>query len=223
MLLVYFASFAENSSLIIYAVFVHFVIVIAACSWVLKRKGQSQWDLGYVLLLLPFSSLAIIIVCMFRTNKRDEISHKPQLHSIPPTISTATDTLDRIAYDKGIEHRLRKTWKPIVAGILDIVSAVLVYLFTLWVLYVFIMDVDLETLVVGIAYASVATLALIGGVFALKREKWGLVLAGSIAVCAGAIYLLIQTSKPFEIPAVFAWLGIPAFILIAFSKHEFKR
>jgi hypothetical protein len=210
----------ENLSAMALSFVFHYVIVTATCGWVLERKGQSQW----LLFFLIFGSPIGIIACMLKKNNREEISLKPHAASTRFSHLTAAETRNATAYDKAIERNKGKTWKPIVAGILDIVSAILACLFALWGFYVFIMVVDLEALIIGITYISIATLALIGGVFTLKRKNWGLVLAASITVCAGSIYLLIQISKSlFESPAIFAWLGIPAFILIAFSKHEFKQ
>ena len=61
-------------------------------------------------------------------------------------------------------------------------------------------------IVLGTAIPSllIAVLALVGGIFAVQRKRWGWALAGSIA----AIFSFIL-------------LGIPAVILIAISKNEF--
>jgi len=63
-------------------------------------------------------------------------------------------------------------------------------------------------LVLGMAIPAliVAILALVGGIYAVQRKKWGWALAGSIA----------------SILAFFP-LGIPAIILIAQSKAEFEQ
>jgi hypothetical protein len=57
----------------------------------------------------------------------------------------------------------------------------------------------------GILTIILAILSLVGGIFALQRKMWGLALAGSIGAFLTAIIL-----------------GIPAIILIALSKKEFK-
>ena len=51
-----------------------------------------------------------------------------------------------------------------------------------------------------------SVLSLIGGIFCLRRRKWGLALAGSIS----AILVLFP-------------LGIPAVVLTALSKKQFQR
>ncbi len=50
-----------------------------------------------------------------------------------------------------------------------------------------------------------AALALMGGIFALQRKRWGLVLAGAV------VALL-----PFSL------LGLAATILVVLSKNEFE-
>ncbi|MFC2044285.1 hypothetical protein ACFLT8_03710 [Chloroflexota bacterium] len=220
LLFVYFASFAEDSSIMFYTFVAHCVIITGTCDWVLERKGRSRWDLTYLILIYPLG----IITVMLRSNKRDEISRKVQLSDTPSTILATNETLIVTAGDKKIEPGIGKTWKPITAGILNIVTSVLVYVFAAWVFLILLMDPSHEALVIGIVSVAVATLTLISGVLALKRKGWRLALVGSITMCAYVVYFLVQTSKsPFELPAIFAWLGMPAFILIAFSKDEFRQ
>ena len=57
-----------------------------------------------------------------------------------------------------------------------------------------------------LVFGVLSALAIIGGIYALKRERWGLALGG--AIC-GAI--------PSSIP------GIIAIVFIAMSKDEFKK
>ncbi|MFC1933891.1 hypothetical protein ACFLWC_02680, partial [Chloroflexota bacterium] len=200
--LLYFTSLTENLSAMALAYFIHYIIVTATCSWVLERKGQSQWYLLYLIFFYPFG----IIPCVLRTNKRDEISPKPRLRSITSTNLAVSETPDATVCDKEIERRIDKTWKPDVAGILDIVSAVLVYVFSSWVFIVLLMDPSRETLFIGVISVTVATLALIGGILSLKRKRWIVALVCSVAMFAYIVYFFIQTSKsPFELPVVFGW------------------
>lgn len=63
----------------------------------------------------------------------------------------------------------------------------------------------------GIAFALVGVLAIIGGVFALKRKRWGLALAGAIAGSiafypagiVGVIFVCLAKSE-FQTPALAA-------------------
>jgi len=59
--------------------------------------------------------------------------------------------------------------------------------------------------VVGLFFALTGVLAIIGGIFAIKKKRWGLALAGAIA---GTI--------------VFFPCGIAAVILISMSQPEFS-
>ncbi|MFC1982944.1 hypothetical protein ACFLV5_04105 [Chloroflexota bacterium] len=121
-----------------------------------------------------------------------------------------------------------KTWKPVTAGILDIVGGVLTVLgaVALFVGIMFFIPISrsvgpgpvpemerwmvpgvLETiLVIGVVYLLVVgILPIIGGIFAVQRRKWGLALAGSIAAIFGT-----------------SVLGILATIFTAISKDEFE-
>jgi hypothetical protein len=108
----------------------------------------------------------------------------------------------------------KKTWMPMTAGILDIVAgsfgliASLIFVFMGGVMR-FVPDVPrfLGPIFMGLAgpFAIVAILAIVGGIYALKRKIWGLALAGSIAAFFGS------------------WpLGVAAIVFTALSKNEFE-
>ena len=118
-------------------------------------------------------------------------------------------------------HPIQKTWKPLVAGILNIVAAsgifVLVIIFIIGVIVTSgALNIpgtrDIPNFVPGlIAFsaliaAAISTLSLIGGIFAIQRKNWELALAGSIAT--------VITSTV---------LGILAIVFLALSKEEFKK
>jgi len=114
---------------------------------------------------------------------------------------------------------MKRTWKPTVAGILNVIAGVFGLLggLVLVVLgsvgseflaylgcgmpqlapFAFLLATGVPLLILGI-------LALIGGIYALRRKIWGLALAGSIATV-----LFSQL------------LGILAIIFIALSEEEF--
>ena len=118
---------------------------------------------------------------------------------------------------------MEKTWMPVVAGILDIVSAAFKLLGVLGVIIAGIVvplnpyidpakaaggvpvNVVALLLLAGIPLVIFLILALVGGIYALQRKKWGLALAGSIAA-------LLPLSL----------LGIAAIILTTLSKNEFE-
>ena len=129
-----------------------------------------------------------------------------------------------------MEASVQKTWKPTVAGILNIIAGVLSLLGAIGVIIGIIVFVsvggapfladmwgDLAHLGIGLNFliiilvivaifsAIVGILPLLGGIYALQRKKWGLALAGSIAAIFG--------STP---------LGIAATIFTALSKDEFE-
>jgi len=113
-----------------------------------------------------------------------------------------------------MESAVKKTWMPTVAGILDIVAGGL----SLSVLLLFaigpmifmplkagMFPSNLSLLLMVIPGIAIEALAIVGGVFAIQRRKWGWALAGSIAAAI--------------IPAP---LGITAIVFIVLSKNEFK-
>jgi len=109
---------------------------------------------------------------------------------------------------------MEKTSKPTVAGILDIISGAL-GLISAICLFIGIGVVgsqpDVPGFVLGILWgmsfptAIVGILALVGGIYAVQRKKWGWALTGSIAAIL-----------------IFLPLGIVATILAAMSKNEFE-
>ena len=123
---------------------------------------------------------------------------------------------------------MEKTWKPTVAGILDIVGGSLSILGSVGIIIgiMFFVPVSrsvgpgpvpdmerwmipgiLETILVlaAVHLLIVGILPIIGGIFALQRRKWGLALAGSIATIFGSTLF-----------------GILATVFTSISKDEFE-
>ncbi len=125
---------------------------------------------------------------------------------------------------------VQKTWKPTVAGILNIVAGVLSLLGAIGVIIGIIVFVSVGTapfladmwrdigdlgvgpnlliiilVIAAIFSATLGILPLIGGIYALQRKKWGLALAGSIVAIFGS-----------------SIMGILATIFIATAKDEFE-
>ncbi|PPD58443.1 hypothetical protein [Dehalogenimonas etheniformans] len=107
-----------------------------------------------------------------------------------------------------------KTWKPVAAGILNILSAVL------WIGSV--LFIALLTLGLSVGFGSPIrgwglvrvwttfgvlmippAISVIGGIFSLRRRRWRLALAG--AICAMPVFL-----------------GFASAILLILSKDEFQ-
>jgi hypothetical protein len=104
---------------------------------------------------------------------------------------------------------MEKTWKPTVAGILALIAGAI-------------------QVIVGIAIATVGSIgwffgvgwfsafgapliilgiiAIIGGIYALRRQIWGLALAGYICALIGPWFIL----------------GVLAIIFVSLGKREFK-
>jgi len=120
---------------------------------------------------------------------------------------------------------MERTWKPTAAGILCIIAGTigavvgLIALFIIWLggaFLEFFLKIASEPnqeipagpsleAGIGIAVLIVVTLAIVGGIYALRRRIWGLALAGSICALV-----------PLVIP------GILAIIFVSLSKREFE-
>ncbi|MDD4876318.1 MAG: hypothetical protein PHQ86_04205 [Dehalococcoidales bacterium] len=111
---------------------------------------------------------------------------------------------------------MKKTRKPIIGGILAIFSGAL-GLLGIINYAVGLSDIsglskgDMPPFVPSIIFEMpvpsiiIAVLALVGGVFAITRKRWRWALTGAISATLSLILL-----------------GIPALIMIAISKDEFK-
>lgn len=116
---------------------------------------------------------------------------------------------------------MERTWKPTVAGILDIVAGDLSFVGLIFAFFGILalkatggidqsMGIQATMMltimaVVAIFAIIVDVLAIIGGIYALQRRRWGLALTGSIAA--------FLASWP---------LGIAAIVFTAVSKNEFE-
>jgi len=115
---------------------------------------------------------------------------------------------------------MEKTWKPTTAGILCIISGavdILLGVLTVFASHIVIRSADLfgeewvmdlvitVVMVVGPVWILLGVVALVGGIFALRRRFWGLALAGSICALSGATVL-----------------GILAIVFVAMGRSEFE-
>jgi hypothetical protein len=108
----------------------------------------------------------------------------------------------------------KETWMPTTAGILDIIAGSCGIIAALGSVFVggIIRFVPQAPTFLGpifaalsVPFALIGILAIVGGIYAMRRKIWGLALAGSIA-------------------ALFPYwfLGLTAIVLTALSKKEFK-
>ena len=121
---------------------------------------------------------------------------------------------------------METTWKPIVAGILNIIVGIFNLLGILVIIVVLVaigsgilalssimnlVPIWLSgiaqglLLIIAIILAIFSAIPLVGGIYAVQRKNWGLALAGSIVA--------ILSSMP---------LGIASTVLVALSKNEFE-
>ena len=102
-----------------------------------------------------------------------------------------------------MDTTIKRTGKPIVAGILILLAAPVVLLQS----FAAQAATGVMAWIVFWGFISFGIIAIVGGIFTLRRRVWGLALAG--AICASLSFV--------------SWMiGIPAVILVATSKNEFK-
>ena len=125
-----------------------------------------------------------------------------------------------------METTLQRTWKPITAGILNIISGILSVQSVIGLVYTIvagdirqsILDICppeylpfveplIPTILIILLLLAiiVALFPIIGGVFALQRMKWGWALTGSIISILGVFPL-----------------GVASTIFVAMAKDEFE-
>jgi hypothetical protein len=114
----------------------------------------------------------------------------------------------------------KRTWKPTAAGAIDIICSLHIYLTLVGgafiVALIFLMGDNPLNNMPGITpclaivsvYFCASILAMVGGIYALLRQKWALALAGSI----GALFCF----------TLFGILGLVAIVFTFQSRKEFK-
>ena len=112
---------------------------------------------------------------------------------------------------------MQKTWKPTTAGILNIVAGVLGLLAGIGIAVFFQMLRSLAGAfipgfpsgpvfgLIGVPLIILGIVAIVGGIFALRRRIWGLAYAG--AICALLLTLI---------------LGILSITFVSLGKGEFE-
>jgi len=103
----------------------------------------------------------------------------------------------------------KETWMPKAGGILSIVAGAVEILggLTAGTLLTTLVPLPGLGAIVGFPLVILGIVAIVGGVFSLRRRIWGLALAG--AICSLFLPHIVL-------------LGILAIIFIALSKKEFK-
>jgi hypothetical protein len=105
------------------------------------------------------------------------------------------------------------TWKPTTAGILNIIAGAMAIIggalvAPMWRMMTWPhMGMSVQPLVgSAIPMIILGVVAIVGGVYALKRRIWGLALAGSICALFGPWFIL----------------GVLAIIFVTIGKNEFE-
>ena len=140
----------------------------------------------------------------------------------PTTSLTEVCTNCGVQVGKAIKE---KTWKPTATGILAIVAggvgaaewiAVAVLGISVWGWLSLDSLADLRGILVALiaTVITIGIVAVVGGIFALKRKRWGLALAGSICGLFSFVFIPVLVNVP---------LAIAAIVLVVLGKGEFEQ
>jgi len=100
-----------------------------------------------------------------------------------------------------------KTWKPTVAGILEIITGALNLFSVLFIFFIYQSLQDLPKFIIVMWLGTFGILAIVGGFFSLRRKRWPLSLSGSV----------VSFFNPWT------WeMGLAAIILTVLSRDEFR-
>ncbi len=138
---------------------------------------------------------------------------------------------------------VNRKWMPIVAGILDLISGafqLLVFVSILGIALIafgfgeglFGASVPPEVAIFFLPPGITGILAIVGGVYTLKRKKMGLAYMGAIAAFFPIVPIVVRwalvpilggVDPRWTLIALFlALLGIPPIVLTSLSKKEFE-
>jgi hypothetical protein len=135
---------------------------------------------------------------------------------------------------------MKKTWKPIAAGVLDIIGSIFSGFIAAGLLDIASCSGEgshppsLFAEAVAIVLLAIAYLALVGGFCAIQRRKWRLALAGSVAAFlylpVGFVFVFLELLGRFFthnlIWVALFCLGmgsaVTPIVLTALSKNEFE-
>jgi len=147
---------------------------------------------------------------------------------------------------------MERTWKPTAAGILCIIAGIISVIpaIAFALLFARIGVGWLGAIGVPLIIPIPGIIAIVGGIYALRRRIWGLALAGSICTLVGSVILVMLimiaagSDNPEFIPFGTTWpealaiflsdpqfvgfivvlgiLGILPIIFVIRGKHEFK-
>ena len=112
---------------------------------------------------------------------------------------------------------MSKKWMPKMAGIVDIIGGIIHWPFA----FVGIFGGEVLVIVISVIIVPTSILAIVGGLRAIKRERWILALVASFfAFFPLAVWMCVVEAR-FEY-AIFALPGLAAIIPTVLSKEQFK-
>ena len=111
-----------------------------------------------------------------------------------------------------------RTWKPTIAGILTIVGGAINVMLGIYTAFGEIWG-TIGYKDIGAIYIVLGIIAVVGGIFALKRRVWGLALAG--AICCLVSPPFVVGTLPGVLGQLPSVLGILSIVFVSIGKREF--
>jgi hypothetical protein len=127
------------------------------------------------------------------------------------------------------EPEIKRTWMPVAAGVLDIITGIVYLLFVFGFLgcVSFLQnfgddDYSRSLTIMAAALLPIAIITCLGGIFAMERKIWWMALIGTVVALLPAVLVLVirDVSPVWFLP--FLFLEIIALILLSLSAAEFK-
>jgi hypothetical protein len=124
---------------------------------------------------------------------------------------------------------IKRTWMPVAAGALDIITGVAYLLFVFLFLgcVSFLQnfgddDFSRSLTIIAAALLPIAIITCVGGIFAMERKIWWMALIGTVvALLPSVLVLVIRAVSPFWF-LPFLLLEIVALTLLSLSADEFE-
>ncbi len=128
---------------------------------------------------------------------------------------------------------MNRKWMPITAGVIGIIVGIFQVPFIWFILAMTQLEmgsIGTRTWLVIAALTIFTIFAIVGGIYHIRRTKWPLAMAGSIAVffCLNlfnlqqVVTLYYRPSEIYWPDVVFPLLGIAVIVLTVLSKKEFR-
>lgn len=210
-----------------------FALIGSVCAF--RRK---RWELAFTAPIMAFVFL-VLWLCSSLWFGYPIGYLTPSIILLLGIVAIVLTVLSRKEFEQReqLGHILKKTWKPIAAGILEICGGVIQLLFAIIYLIASIFSEgynilrEEETYLITTLFVLSIFLAIIGSIYSLRRTNWPLAMTGAIAASAllpifigiSIEYGAVLGGKSLIYAYPYTSPGIAAIVLTVLSKKEFKK